>query len=83
MFPLLNQSGVNELELFQIWINLPRASKMAKPSFKMLWAEELPTQCDSGAEVVLVAGTLPGFNKPPDPPPTRTRRRNMRPTSWW
>ena len=69
MFPLLNQSGVNELELFQIWINLPRASKMAKPSFKMLWAEELPTQCDSGAEVVLVAGTLPGFNKPPDPPP--------------
>lgn len=27
MFPLLNQEGENVLELFQIWINLPKRSK--------------------------------------------------------
>ena len=69
MFPLLNRSGTNELELFQIWINLPKASKMAKPSFKMLWSEELPSQCTDGAEVALIAGSLPGMATPPEPPP--------------
>lgn len=77
MFPLLEQSGENVLELFQIWINLPRRSKMVEPSFKMLWAESLATEAPetaasstgAGAEVRLVAGELPGFPPPPAPPP--------------
>ena len=40
MFPCLNREAENMLELFQVWINLPKRTKMAKPSFKMLWAED-------------------------------------------
>lgn len=55
MFPLLNKDGPNRLELFQIWLNLPRARKMAQPHFKMLWAEDTPTRL-----VPTEAGGAPG-----------------------
>ncbi len=42
MFPLLNQNGENQLELFQIWLNLPRAQKKADPHFTMFWSEKIP-----------------------------------------
>lgn len=42
MFPLIDSNGGNTLELFQIWLNLPRASKFVKPHFKMLWQKKIP-----------------------------------------
>lgn len=42
MFPLLNQESENTLELFQIWLNLPKAGKFVDPYFLMLWNENIP-----------------------------------------
>src|SRR5579863_6285544 len=63
MFPLLDAKAPNPVELFQIWLNLPRTHKMATPHFKMLWAPAIPrivSRDPSGGttEIVLVAGTL-------------------------
>lgn len=37
MFPLVHANQRNPLELFQIWLNLPRSAKMAAPYFTMFW----------------------------------------------
>jgi quercetin 2,3-dioxygenase len=42
MFPLIKKDKGNPLELFQIWLNLPKKKKFADPHFKMLWANTIP-----------------------------------------
>lgn len=42
MFPLVNSDKGNRTELFQIWLNLPKKSKMAPAHFKMMWGNTLP-----------------------------------------
>src|SRR5688572_17332865 len=73
MFPLLQDERDNPLELFQIWLNLPRANKMVPAHFKMLWHEEIPvveTKNEAGrtGRVTVVAGSF-GGQTPPSPPP--------------
>lgn len=73
MFPLLDRNGPNPLELFQIWLNLPRASKMAEPHFKMLWQETIPTSVVTDVEgkrteLLVVAGELADMRAPAPPP---------------
>jgi len=73
MFPLLNTDQPNPLELFQIWLTLPKSKKFADPHYKMLWAEDIPVyqeRDDQGktTEVTVVAGTL-GDVTPPAPAP--------------
>ena len=65
MFPLLNSDRPNPLELFQIWLNLPRADKLVAAHFSMLWAESIPRRMfrDSEGrttEVTAVAGRIEG-----------------------
>jgi len=73
MFPLLDRSGPNPLELFQIWLNLPAADKLVEPHFGMLWSRDIPRllftdQAGRTAEITVVAGALDG-ERPPSPPP--------------
>lgn len=70
MFPLLKTDDNNTVELFQIWLNLPKKNKMVAPHFKMLWSEEIPKlSLDNGkVEMTLIAGEWEG-QKPPAPPP--------------
>ncbi|HWU89782.1 MAG TPA: pirin family protein [Kofleriaceae bacterium] len=73
MFPLLDRSGPNPVELFQIWLNLPRADKLVAPHFSMLWASQIPVRVERDAagratEITVIAGAL-GDAAPPPPPP--------------
>ncbi|HEU4611106.1 MAG TPA: pirin family protein, partial [Kofleriaceae bacterium] len=73
MFPLLERDQPNPLELFQIWLNLPRAGKMVQPYFSMLWDHTIPRHVARDAdghstEVTVVAGSLADA-RPPSPPP--------------
>jgi hypothetical protein len=63
MFPLLNKEGENPAELFQIWLNLPKANKFVTPYFKMLWSEDIPLvkiidENGKLVEVNVIAGSL-------------------------
>ena len=73
MFPLLQKNVANTLELFQIWLNLPKARKMVKPHFKMLWKGEIPRYrgkdgAGENIEATVIAGRL-GRLEAPSPPP--------------
>jgi quercetin 2,3-dioxygenase len=73
MFPLLDRERPNPLELFQIWLNLPAASKFADPHFTMFWDRSVPRHVTRDAdgratEVTVVAGSV-GEARPPAPPP--------------
>jgi quercetin 2,3-dioxygenase len=68
MFPLLREDAENPLELFQIWLNLPRRSKLVKPYFTMFWNDRIPVVRGDGVEVRVIAGGL-GDARPLAPPP--------------
>jgi redox-sensitive bicupin YhaK (pirin superfamily) len=73
MFPLIHTDKENTMELFQIWLNLPKKNKMVEPHFKMLWKESIPnyTAADSNQKktvVEVIAGKLAGSVAPAPPP---------------
>lgn len=75
MMPLLDTTAPNPLELFQIWLNLPADDKFVDAHFTMFWDRDIPkyrVESDRGAAatVTVIAGTLPGTDTPPAPPPS-------------
>ncbi len=73
MFPLRDTGGPNPVELFQIWLNLPVAAKMATPHFSMLWREAIPElrhrdAAGRSTRLSIVAGAY-GDARAPAPPP--------------
>ena len=73
MFPLRRRDADNTAELFQLWLNLPAASKMVDPHFSMLWAPTIPELSFGGdgereVKVRVVSGSIAGHQGPPPPP---------------
>lgn len=73
MFPLIHKDKDNPMELFQIWLNLPKRNKMVQPHFKMFWGEKIPkyTYKDNNNNKTLVeviAGKLDKYKAPAPPP---------------
>lgn len=73
MFPLVNKEKDNPMELFQIWLNLPKKNKMVEPHFKMFWKESINNLVYEDANkkktvVEVIAGELKNI-KAPTPPP--------------
>lgn len=67
MFPLVNPEKENPLEIFQIWLNLPKASKMVNPHFKMLWREDIPVihhkdEFNNLTTIQVIAGKINDIN---------------------
>lgn len=58
MFPLVNTDSENPLELFQIWLNLPKKNKFVPPHFAMHWHEDIPITTSGEARVKVIAGTF-------------------------
>lgn len=87
MFPLVEREQPNPVELFQIWLNLPRANKMVAPYFSMLWSPSVPTHVATDEQgrrtsVTIVAGAL-GEVKPPPAPPDSWAAREENDVAIW
>lgn len=72
MFPLVYEIKENPLEIFQIWLNLPKESKFVDPHFKMLWEDMVPLVKETDehgktTKINVIAGNL---NKVQAPDPT-------------
>lgn len=68
MFPLLHDTKENTMELFQIWLNLPKAHKFVDPHFKMLWHEDIPVVQEKQASIKVVAGSYLDTSAPTPAP---------------
>lgn len=73
MFPLLKKDEKNPLELFQIWLNLPKKNKMVEPHFTMLWRESIPVlnhkdKSGKSTKVEIIAGKIDEYAAPSPPP---------------
>jgi hypothetical protein len=68
MFPLVERERPNPTELFQIWLNLPRADKMVEPYFTMFWDHAIGQHSADGVLIRVVAGRLDSAQAPPPPP---------------
>ena len=75
-------SSPNPLELFQIWLNLPKSDKLVDPYFTMFWDGDIPRRSftdEAGrkTDVTVIAGGLDGA-APLAPPPSSWASRRGR-----
>ncbi len=87
MFPLLNKEKENPMELFQIWLNLPKKDKMVEPHFKMLWKDLIPKYeyldlNKKTTSVEVIAGAIENI-KAPLPPPNSWAAINSNEVAVW
>jgi len=73
MFPLFDEKKPNQIDFFQIWINLPSYNKRSNPNFEIFWNDDIPKvsmKDGNGIEAVveLICGKYDN-NFAPQPPP--------------
>ncbi|AWV88915.1 pirin family protein [Bradymonas sediminis] len=86
-FPLVNRDKPNPTELFQVWLNLPRANKKEDAYFTMFWHEQIPNKTVTDAagkrsEISVVAGVLDELT-PLTPPPSSWAARDDSDVAVW
>ena len=87
MFPLLKEEEENPMELFQIWLNLPKVSKFVEPHFKMLWNEQIPKfqykdSNDKQTTIDVIAGEVSTVKSPDSTPSSWAADRNHNVAIW-
>lgn len=87
MFPLRDTEKENPLELFQIWLNLPRQNKFVAPHYKMLWAEDIPVIASKDANgntstIRLIAGVYKDTKSLESTPNSWARDENHHVSIW-
>jgi quercetin 2,3-dioxygenase len=87
MFPLLSRDKENPLELFQIWLNLPKAKKLTAPHFAMLWGDTIPTfkttdANEKSTEVKVIAGKIETIIAPAPAPDSWAADENNEVAIW-
>jgi len=72
MFPLINQDAENHMEIFQVWLNLPKASKFVEPHFRMLWKDMIPEviEVDANSNTTVINVIAGSLNEVQAAPPT-------------
>ncbi|MFT5249208.1 MAG: redox-sensitive bicupin YhaK (pirin superfamily) [bacterium] len=73
MFPMVHQDKKNTLEIFQVWLNLPKSDKFVEPHFKMLWEDMVPevtSEDEEGRKTIVnvIAGSLHEIQAPKPTP---------------
>ena len=58
------QHDGGRLHAIQLWVNLPRASKMTEPRYQEIASETIPQWDRDGVRTRLIAGDLPGRHAP-------------------
>jgi quercetin 2,3-dioxygenase len=87
MFPLVDRERENPVELFQIWLNLPRTDKMVPPYFSMFWNDQIPRKIVKDAagravELTLTAGRYADLTAPAPPPNSWAARAESQVAIW-
>jgi redox-sensitive bicupin YhaK (pirin superfamily) len=87
MFPLLEEQQGNPLEMFQVWLNLPAADKMADPHFTMLWRNAIhrvtqTDDCGLNTTVRVIAGNYREQHGPETPPKSWAAKAHAKVSIW-
>jgi redox-sensitive bicupin YhaK (pirin superfamily) len=56
--------GGGRMHMMQLWVNLPRKDKLAKPGYQAIVATDVPTVAEEGGSVRVLAGAYGGAKGP-------------------
>lgn len=87
MFPLLNREKENVLEIFQIWLNLPKSHKHVDAHFSMIWNESIPEidvkdEKGKSVKIKLIAGKYLDHKAPAPAPNSWAADQNNEVVIW-